>query len=377
MGATAGDFDPIDFLERAVRTPSHETPDAMRDLLRETLDAHGVDPRVDDGGNVLGSRGAGRPHVVLNTHIDTVPPHVPFGRETAGGEDRIVGRGACDAKGPLAAFTAALLRFDPESGGGAGRVTLAVTPDEETASTGAAALVDDPTGPFGGPVDGVIVGEPTGLDVCTAARGRIEGVVGLEGTSAHAATPGDGRNAVRAAVPVLRALDGFDGERGPGPHDQLGAPSLTATRIHGGGAANQVPADCTVRFDRRSVPPETVDGFRESLSRHVRAAAPDGIGATVELADRDTPFFEAFATPEDAPLVRALCAASGGDARPFGAATEASYFAPHAPTVVFGPGTLSDAEGPVAHAEREYVPVAAVRDAAAAVAATLRSADLV
>ncbi|VTT87586.1 Probable succinyl-diaminopimelate desuccinylase,DapE [Halorubrum sp. DM2] len=53
--------------------------------------------------------------------------------------------------------------------------------------------------------------------------------------------------------------------------------------------------------------------------------------------------------------------------RPFGAATEASYFAP-APTVVFGPGDLADESGAVAHAEREYVRVREVEAAAATVA---------
>jgi acetylornithine deacetylase/succinyl-diaminopimelate desuccinylase-like protein len=67
------------------------------------------------------------------------------------------------------------------------------------------------------------------------------------------------------------------------------------------------------------------------------------------------PHPEAFATDEDAPLARVLRDASGGEVRPFGAATEASYFAADAPTVVFGPGVLADDDGPVAHADREYV----------------------
>ena len=62
-----------------------------------------------------------------------------------------------------------------------------------------------------------------------------------------------------------------------------------------------------------------------------------------------------------------------GDVRPFGAATEASYFAQIAPTVVFGPGVLSDAEGAVAHGPREYMDVAEVREATNAVERTLRT----
>jgi len=58
-----------------------------------------------------------------------------------------------------------------------------------------------------------------------------------------------------------------------------------------------------------------------------------------------------------------ILADRGGAVRPFGAATEASYFAP-APTVVFGPGDLADNAGAVAHAEREYVRVREVEAAA-------------
>ncbi len=89
---------------------------------------------------------------------------------------------------------------------------------------------------------------------------------------------------------------------------------------------------------------------------------------SVSLLRPEMPAPEAFETDADADVVRALESASGGDLRPFGAATEASYFAADAPTVVFGPGVLADDEGPVAHADREYVDSRDVHDAADAVA---------
>ncbi|MFB9804907.1 M20/M25/M40 family metallo-hydrolase [Haladaptatus pallidirubidus] len=92
----------------------------------------------------------------------------------------------------------------------------------------------------------------------------------------------------------------------------------------------------------------------------------------VSLAARDTPFLEAFETPADSKLVKTLRQVSGGEVRPFGAATEASYFAQVAPTVVFGPGVLSDDEGAVAHGPREYVDAEEVESAADAVTETLR-----
>jgi acetylornithine deacetylase len=284
-----------------------------------------------------------------------VPPHVAFRRE--GGT--IHGRGSCDAKGPLAAMLAAFDRVNP----GSGRLTLAITPDEETDSTGAASLVTDQEGPFGTRPDGVIVGEPTDLDVCNAARGRFEGTVTLHGESAHAAEQGAGQNAIHAAAPVLDAIGTFDDAAGTPSHDVLGDPLLTPTRIAGGEAANQVPAECRITFDRRSVPPETSDGFRYALAEHLSAAVPEGIELSVSLVDRPAPFLEAFETPADDPLVRTLSADADATVRAFGAATEASLFAAHAPTVVFGPGVLADDQGPVAHADREYVHVDAVERA--------------
>jgi acetylornithine deacetylase len=367
-------FDPIDFLETAVQTPSHEEVTEMRDLLVSTLEAAGVEPEVDDAGNTLAVRDSGRegPHVVLNTHIDTVPPHVEYERDDGADDGGVIrGRGSCDAKGPLAAILAAFLGVEPERG----RVTLAVTPDEETETAGARALSFDPDPD----PDAVIVGEPTELDACNAAKGRFQAHVTVSGENAHAANPESGINAVRTAGDLLAAFDTF-GEREdtPEPSEFLGAPTLTPTTVEGGTAANQVPAECEVVVDRRSVPAETAEGFRDALADHLREHAPEAVGVEVALAEWKMPFLEAFETPADAEVVEQVQDAveqlrdvDGGEVRPFEAATEASYFAEVAPTVVFGPGALADDEGPVAHSPREYVRVAEVERAADALEATL------
>jgi acetylornithine deacetylase len=384
-----GDFDPIAFLEEAVKTPSHRDVSEMREFLVATLEDRGVDATVDDTGNVLAEKSSSNrdagPHVVCNTHIDTVTPHVPFERDrnaTVAGEsgvDVIRGRGSCDAKGPLAAILVGFLDADPDRG----RLTLAITPDEEVHSLGAAAL----TGGLQGTEDSLdgdlyVVGEPTGLDVCTAAKGRFEGTIELSGETAHAAESA-GTNAVAAAEGALRAIREFDLARSP--HEQLGEARLTPTTIQGGEATNQVPDRCAIVVDRRSIPPETAAEFRESLELDVRAAVPDDVGVEFRLTDRESPFLAAFSTDPDHELVGTLRAAvdatrpggtesvspdRGGAVRPFSAATEASYFSP-APTVVFGPGDLADETGAVAHSEREYVRVREVEWAGRAVARTL------
>ena len=399
-------FDPVSFLEEAVQIPSHESVDEIRELVVNLLDRRGADPAVVADGCVVAEKRSpapdAGPHLVLNTHFDTVTPHVPFERgEARDGErgaapddgrggsapdaDRSIevirGRGACDAKGPLAALLSAFLAADPDRG----RLTLALTPDEEALSLGAAALtgrIPETDDRLDG--DLFLVGEPTGLDVCTAAKGRFQATVELSGTAAHAAEFA-GANAVAAAEDALAAIRTFDD--GAADHPQLGPPKLTPTVIEGGAATNQVPADCAITVDRRSVPPETAEEFRSSLAGAVRESIADGtggehgngVGAAVVLTDRESPFLGAFATDPDHELVRAVAGAArkasdavglpsdrGGGVRPFGAATEASYFAP-APTVVFGPGDVADGAGAVAHAEREYVRVREVEAAAATV----------
>jgi len=365
-------FDPLAFHERTVRTPSHEDVTEMRELLVETLAEAGADPVVDGAGNTLATRTAAghedgmaameageSPHLVLNTHIDTVPPHVPYGEREGGAV--VTGRGACDAKGPLAALVDAFLGADVSEG----RLTLAITPDEETVQTGAAHLAGRLD------ADGFVVGEPTGLDVCTAARGQFEGRVTIRGTAAHAATPDSGANAIRAAAPVLQAMETYDERRGPDEHVSLGRPTLTPTLIEGGEATNQVPEECVITFDRRPVPPESAEEFRADLEEHLAEWIHPGMDLVVELTPKETPFLEAFATDRREPLVRALAGASGGEIRPFGAATEASFFAAHAPTVVFGPGDLADEDGAVAHSDREYVRRGDVTAAADAVRETV------
>lgn len=353
-------FQRVRFLEDAVRTPSHEDVTEMRDLLMQTIEQEGYSPTMDDKGNVLVEKtgqGSDGHHLVLNTHIDTVPPDLPVDIN----EDVVRGRGACDAKGPLAALLDAFLQAEVEKG----RLTLAVTPNEETSQEGGAYLGETVS------ADGYIVGEPTGLDVCVAARGSYGGHVTVRGESAHASDPGSGLNAIHSIDHVLQALESYDESYGYGEQDLLGTADIAATRVESGGPLNQVPDECRVSFDRRPIPPETPSEFFDNLQRHLSDYIPGGYEFEVSEAYPDSPNPEAFATDRDDPLVTALAGASNGRVRAFDAATEASYFADDAPTVIFGPGVIFDDEGPVAHSDREYVTKKSVESAAKAVKETI------
>ena len=341
--------DPVEFLEETVPIESHESVEGMREYLLENVSG----ARSHPSGCVVAERGEGDETVVLNTHMDTVSPHVAYGRDG----DVIRGRGACDAKGPLAAMVAAYERFDAEES----TVRLVMSPDEETLSRGLYDYLRDEGADDAG---FAVVGEPTSLDICTAAKGRFEATVELRGESAHAAGEG-GTSAVSCAAEAVRRLESLE----PSYDDLLGGSRLTVTGIEGGEAANRVPERATLRLDRRPVPPEDSEGF-VALVRD----ALNGIdcGYDVRLADRPTPFLGPFRTGEENPDVDRLRSAvedtvGGAELRPFGAATEASYLAEYVPVVVFGPGAINEEDGtPVAHSEREYVRADEVRGAAEA-----------
>ncbi|MFB6174770.1 MAG: M20 family metallopeptidase [Candidatus Nanohalobium sp.] len=328
-------FDELEFLREAVRTPSHESVDGFREMIFQVLEDHEIEAEVDSSGNLIASKGSGRPHLVLNSHMDTVSPHVEFRED----EEKIYGRGSCDAKGPLASMLKAFVEADM----GEGRLSLALTPDEETESRAIGELGLDP--------DAVVVGEPTGLDACNASRGRFEVEIKVEGENAHAAEPESGVNAVSEASKIINLLKNFDSGSSD---EELGRPTLTPTIVSGGKSSNVVPDTCKVRIDRRSVPGESMEEFMERLEMFIRNIDTPA-EVSVDRAANNSPLLGAFRTSEDSELVNELEEHADGELRPFTAVCEASYFAPEIPTAVFGPGVLKDGEGGVAHSKREYV----------------------
>jgi len=342
-------FDIVSFLEQSVQIPSHNDVDEMRTFLVNTLSSYGFETIVDSSGNTIATKGSGSPHIVLNTHIDTVPPYLPFSTDM----DTIYGRGACDAKGPLAALIYAFIHSNP-----LGKLTMAITPDEELTSRGANALHFDDV------PDAFIVGEPTGLDICNASKGRFEAKIVITGETAHAAESHLSNNVIDACVSVLAALKTFDDERTSSITNPLGFPLLTPTIIKSGNSSNQIPSTCEITVDRRSTLPESADEFKLALESHIKASTPDWAAVSISLSERETPFLGPFFTPENTKLVECFQQVSGKPIRPFAAASEASYFSLIAPTVIFGPGVLGDSIGAVAHSSREYVTISDVKKAA-------------
>jgi acetylornithine deacetylase len=163
------------------------------------------------------------PNLVFSTHMDTVPPHIPFTEDA----DFMYGRGVSDAKGIIAAQIAA-----GEALRAAGlRVGLLFVSGEERDSAGAKAANLAPKGSRF-----LINGEPTDNRLALASKGALRAVFRATGTMAHSAYPELGESAVHKLVQVMGKLLALDL---PVTED-VGPSTLNIGQIHGGHAPNVI-----------------------------------------------------------------------------------------------------------------------------------------
>ena len=148
--------------------------------------------RFEDQQNLLFSWG--EPKVVFCTHLDTVPPYIPPVFE----DDRVCGRGTCDAKGQIFAMWEACKALESKGYDGFGLLLLT---GEETGSYGAKAFRDQHPG-----AEWVIVGEPTDNCMASAAKGTKAFEVTFEGKAFHSGYPEYGVSAIELFNDFVNAL---------------------------------------------------------------------------------------------------------------------------------------------------------------------------
>ena len=176
-----------------------------------------------DRWNVYAGVEGNTPDLVFSTHMDTVPPYIPF-REDA---EFLYGRGVCDAKGIIAAQVAAaeVLRA-------AGfRIGLLFVSGEERDSAGAKVANESPKGSRF-----LINGEPTDNRLALASKGTLRAVFRATGKMAHSAYPELGESAVHKLVEVLGRLLKLEL---PVTED-VGPSTLNIGQVHGGHAPNVI-----------------------------------------------------------------------------------------------------------------------------------------
>jgi succinyl-diaminopimelate desuccinylase len=161
--------------------------------------------------------------------------------------DRLIGRGAYDMKGALAALLCATVDATSQD---QVRLRLLCVPDEESEDVtrrSTDALVKD-----GLRADFAITGEPTDLHIGVQAKGVLAVRVEVNGTAAHGSTPWLGDNAILKALDVFRRIETLPFSRESS--DLFDRPSINIARIMGGDAFNKVPDRCAMDVDIRYLP---------------------------------------------------------------------------------------------------------------------------
>ncbi|MGH2453778.1 MAG: M20 family metallopeptidase [bacterium] len=349
--------------QRLVQTPSVNPPGDVRacaHILQEAFQRSNITTELleTEPGRVnviarIGDAASG-PVVLLNGHLDVVPPTADWEGEAFSGriaDGMLIGRGAVDMKSGLAAMVAVMEELRARGLPRKGQVVLAAVADEETGSRfGTRSLLER-----GLEASSAIVGEPTNLQIANGNRGSLLATVTFRGKAGHAARPSRGVNAISAAAVFISQLESFHPRR-TDARFEVSTPSLTVTMIQGGVKSNVVPDRASVTLDRRTLPGESgamaEDELRQVLDRTTRP------GIRAELHVRT--IHEPYILPEDASPVVAMKEACrrvlqrAPQVLAKAEATDASYLwhLAHIPTIIFGPGDPT-----LAHSSGEAVPV--------------------
>lgn len=297
----------VDFCQRIIRIPSLSGDEGQvaKEYIQE-MNALGYDEVFQDKwGNVIGLIKGTKdgPTIMFNGHMDIVPPGIleswngvdPYGglRERAKmwnlglteeeSVEVIHGRGSSDMKGGCAAQIYAggvLAKMKSEGYTIYGNFLLAaVVMEENGEAMGTIKLVEETLPMKDISIDGMVCAEPSSLKLAIGHRGRMEIKVTIHGRSCHGSSPCLGINAVeKAAKFILRAQAKMDADAKEDP--KLGKAGMALTMLDV--QPNElciVPDLCTLIYDRRLVPGETIDSALEEMK-----------AIALELANEDQDF---------------------------------------------------------------------------------------
>ncbi|MGW5641126.1 M20/M25/M40 family metallo-hydrolase, partial [Streptomyces sp. NPDC003832] len=174
-------------------------------------------PREEAWGLVGTTGGEDGPTLVLQGHVDVVPPGDPatwegdpFVPRVTG--DLVHGRGACDMKAGLTAHLAALAAIRAAGIRLRGKVAVHFVVGEEDGGLGAFGTLRR-----GHRGDACVITEPTGGSVITANAGALTFRLAVPGRSAHGSSREQGVSAIDAYLPLHRALARLEEERNRDP----------------------------------------------------------------------------------------------------------------------------------------------------------------
>jgi acetylornithine deacetylase len=348
-------------------TTSRNSNLPMVEFVQDYLDRLGIasDLIFDDAGDkanlfaTIGPpEGAG---IVLSGHSDVVPvdgqewSSDPFACVERDG--RLYGRGAADMKG----FIATALSLVPEFQAVplAAPVHLAISFDEEVGCKGVPRLLDHLVARLPTLPRSCVVGEPTGMRLANAHKGKAGYLCTVTGQASHSALNHLGVNAIEVAARIINELRRLNDEfRDGGPVESGFQPphcTVSTGVISGGSALNIVPDHCRFEFEFRPLPGQDPD----ALFARIRAWANRtllgemrAVSAAAAIEWEELMSYPGLGGTVAAPIEE-VCSRLTETAAPIKLAfgTEAGHFAARGiPAVVCGPGAID-----VAHKADEYV----------------------
>jgi LysW-gamma-L-lysine carboxypeptidase len=300
---------------------SRREGDAVEWLVARMVE-RGFRASVDDAGNAVGEIGDGPRHVVLLGHIDTVPGDIPVRIEG----DELVGRGAVDAKGPLAAFVAAATT--PVAGV---RVTVVGAVEEESPTSRGARYRATLMSP-----SWCVIGEPSGWDAVTVAyKGRLTLDLALSREARHGASPGPTVAEEALALWERVRQSANDGHAAARSFERLDC------RLEGieAGVGDGLVERARIRIGYR-VPPGTDTGALEAAAGSL-ATDDRATRVVVSTLGREDPVRASRSSPLARAFARAIAAAGGQPTfKEKSGTSDMNILAPAwgCPMVAYGPG---------------------------------------
>ncbi len=307
----------------SIRSVSHEERELATWVEAFLREAGAEVMRLGD--NIIARAGTG-PKILFNSHLDTVPANNGWTRDPWHVESidgKVYGLGSNDAKASGAAMMGAFLQTLKD--GGPCELILMLVCEEETGGKGTE-LAWPWLQQQGWNPEGVVVGEPTELQVGIAQKGLLILELVHQGTACHAANIDviGGINPIWGLAQDITRLQRADlGDA----HPQLGPTSLQPTVLKGAQAHNQVPAEASAKLDVRTVPGRSHTEIIEALQ-----AAVEG-----EIRVQSSRL-EPYQCDESAMIVQAALQANP-NAKTFGSRTMSDQvFFRGVPAIKCGPG---------------------------------------
>jgi len=275
-----------------IYSPSGKEEEISSFLTKEMKNL-GFHVRKDKVGNVIGEIGRGKPVTLLCGHMDTVDGYIPVRVE----EGKLYGRGAVDAKSPLAAMIMAASAFAKKQP--PCKIIVVGVVDEEGPGKGIKTFIRE-----GIPIDYAIFGEPSGSDtIVLGYKGVLRLRITCKTQTGHSGAPWLFDNAIEKAWEIWNQISQLHltGEK---LSSRFYSITYCLTRIRGGGITPIVPSKCDMDIELRLPPQLTsaqvLNKVKGEIEKYKRAHPQVSVKVKVEY------LIDAFEADRKSVLARAL-----------------------------------------------------------------------